>query len=330
MTSDRAHGFDGDLVETLIRTAGRRAEPPADAYRAVLAAAEATWHRKVKRRRYWRTGAGIAATLVLLATGLALLRPIYRAMTATEVALVERLGGDVEARLAGADAWWPLTDASSGLRAGTRLRTGPTGRADLRLEGDVSLRIATLTEIELRAPDAVRLRRGAVYADTGPRNSRGIGIDTPMGVARDLGTQFEVRYTNDVLRLRVREGRVSLQRASGDVTAAAGEQLTIDLGGSMTRRIIGHDGNEWAWAETMTPVPDFDGQPATALLEWVSRETGRPVLFADPQVEQKAATVILHGPIGSLAPLEALRVMLATTDLTYEILPDGTIEVRSN
>jgi hypothetical protein len=62
----------------------------------------------------------------------------------------------------------------------------------------------------------------------------------------------------------------------------------------------------------------------------VSHETGQPLRYADPEAERKAATVILHGPIGSLAPLEALRVMLATTDLTYEILPDGTIEVRSH
>jgi ferric-dicitrate binding protein FerR (iron transport regulator) len=330
MTSDRANGIDGDLVETLIRTAGRRTEPPADAYRTVFAAAEATWQRKVKRRRYWRAGAGIAATFVLLAVATALLRSMHPETTTLEVARVDRLGGIVEARLAGAGDWMPLTDAGSPLRAGTRLRTGPSGRANLRLDGGVSLRIATLTELELRAPDAVRLRRGAVYADTGSGNSRGIGIDTPVGVARDLGTQFEVRYANDVLRLRVREGRVSLQREAGDVTAAAGEQLTIDVAGNIARRSIGRDGSEWAWAETMAPVPDFNDQPATALLEWVSHETGRPLRYADPEAERKAATVILHGPIGSLAPLEALRVMLATTDLTYEILPDGTIEVRSH
>ena len=244
MTSDRANGIDGDLVETLIRTAGRRTEPPADAYRTVLAAAEATWQRKVKRRRYWRAGAGIAATFVLVAVATALLRSTNPESTTPEVARVDRLGGIVEARLAGAEDWVPLTDVGNRLRAGTWLRTGPSGRANLRLDGGVSLRIATLTEIELRAQDAVRLRRGAVYADTGSGNSRGIGIDTPMGVARDLGTRFEVRYANDVLRLRVREGRVSLQRASGDVTAAAGEQLTIDPGGSVDRRNIARDGSE--------------------------------------------------------------------------------------
>jgi hypothetical protein len=75
-------------------------------------------------------------------------------------------------------------------------------------------------------------------------------------------------------------------------------------------------------------MPDMDGQPASALIAWVARETGRNLRYATPQVEQRAATVILHGEIRHLAPLEALEAMLATTDLWVEL--DGhTMEIRS-
>jgi ferric-dicitrate binding protein FerR (iron transport regulator) len=329
MTSDREQGTGGDLVATLISTAGRRADPPADAYRAVLAAAEDTWQRKVGRRRRWRVGVGIAAAFVLLTAGAGLLRTVVLPMMApAEIARVDRVGGGVATRPAGAGAWVPLVAARLPLHAGTRLRTGPDGRVDLRLEGGVSLRLAVLTEIELRAPDLIRLQHGAVYADTGSAGPGGIVVVTPAGSARDIGTQFELRYAGDILRLRVREGRVSLQRDAGELIAAAGEQLTIDTAGGVTRGNIARDDLDWAWAETLAPVPDFNDQSVAVLLEWVARETGRPVRYADSAAEQRAAAVILHGRIGPLAPLEALGVLLSTTDLTYEILPDGTIEVR--
>jgi type VI protein secretion system component VasF len=56
-----------DLVESLIRAAGRRAEPPEDAYRQVLAAATAALHEKTARRkeRLWVLWSGAAAVLAL-------------------------------------------------------------------------------------------------------------------------------------------------------------------------------------------------------------------------------------------------------------------------
>jgi hypothetical protein len=66
----------------------------------------------------------------------------------------------------------------------------------------------------------------------------------------------------------------------------------------------------------------------TVLLTWVARETGRAVRFASPDIERKAGTTILHGNIRHLAPLEALSVMLATTDLEYTLPDDATILIR--
>jgi hypothetical protein len=37
---------------------------------------------------------------------------------------------------------------------------------------------------------------------------------------------------------------------------------------------------------------------------------------------------ILHGSVRGLQPFEALQAMLATTDLQYEQLPDGTILIK--
>jgi hypothetical protein len=72
----------------------------------------------------------------------------------------------------------------------------------------------------------------------------------------------------------------------------------------------------------------MDGRPASALITWVARETGRRLRYESPLVEQRAAAVILHGDIRHLAPMEALDAMLATTDLVVELSGD-TMEVRT-
>jgi hypothetical protein len=78
----------------------------------------------------------------------------------------------------------------------------------------------------------------------------------------------------------------------------------------------------------MAQAPEIDGRPATELFAWVARETGRRLRYASPEVEQRAATVILHGNIRHLAPLAALDAMLATTDLEYALIGD-TMEIRA-
>ena len=42
---------ESDMIESLIRKAGRRVEPPADAYHQVLAAATAAFRARTARRR---------------------------------------------------------------------------------------------------------------------------------------------------------------------------------------------------------------------------------------------------------------------------------------
>jgi hypothetical protein len=50
--------------------------------------------------------------------------------------------------------------------------------------------------------------------------------------------------------------------------------------------------------------------------------------YESPAIEERAATVILHGDIRHLPPLAALEAMLATTDLEY-VLDGDTIEIRA-
>lgn len=316
-----------DIVESLIRSAGRRAEPPEDAYRQTLVAATAAFRGKVAQRRQRRLGiwAGAAAAAIL---ALALIAPwTPPAGERGELAQVVRVIGSAEQAEGG--GWQALDEGRGSLGTGARVRTRAGGRAALALAGGGSLRVASETEMTLEAPGRVFVSRGKIYVDSGaiPGAAR-LEIVTPAGTARNVGTQFELQVAGSALRLRVREGSVSIDRGGQLLTGVAGEEIAIDALGFVVRSDIATDAEAWQWAESVAPTPDMDGRPASELIAWVARETGRKLRYASPLVEQRATQVILHGNIRNLAPLEALDAMLATTDLDYAL--DGhTMNIRS-
>jgi ferric-dicitrate binding protein FerR (iron transport regulator) len=322
-SQDQPHG--PDIVASLIRAAGRRTAPPGDAYQQVLTAATAAFREKTARRRrgtllLWAAAAGVAALAIALSLQWGAVS------TPPQVATVARIIGSVE--LSTSSGWKPLTEAGGVLAKDAKLRTLAGGGVALALDGGASLRLAAATEVQLDGARRVQLQSGTVYLDNKGSVGTGYQIASAAGTARDVGTQFELRLADRVLRLRVREGRVEIDRAGQLLSGSAGEQLEIDELGSVTRSPIAATDTAWQWIETIAPAPDIDGQPATVLFDWVARETGRQLHYESTVVEAHAAAVILHGNIQHLAPLAALEVMLATTDLEYELVGD-TMEIRT-
>lgn len=318
-----------DSVARLIRAAGRRELPPAEGYERALNAATDVWQNKVRNRRR-RTVLGLAAGIAMLAVSIGTaIRLLESPGIAPEpVASVVRVIGSVRARAVDARDWTVLGEDSGTLTTGTVLRAGTGSLAALQLDR-VSLRLASGAEVVLESPSRLRLVRGTVYLDTGTTGSaRQIAVVTGAGTVTDVGTQFEVQYLDGGYRVRVREGEVLLQRDDGLRRGVAGQEISIDASGEISTASIRPDDPAWAWVQALATAPDIDRQPLTLLLAWVSRETGASIRYATPAVERRASTTILHGSIRHLAPLEALTVMLATTDLRHEMLPDGTIMIK--
>ena len=319
------HQNGPDMVASLIRAAGRRTEPPEDAYQHVLTAVMAAFREKTAKRRrrtqlFWAAAASVAALAIALSLqwGATSRQP--------QLATVARVIGSVE--FAASGGWTPMTEAGGVLVKDAKLRTLAGGGVALALEGGASLRLAAATEVQLDGARRVLLHSGTLYLDNQGSVGTGYQIATAAGTARDVGTQFELHVADGVLRLRVREGRVEIDRAGQLLSGSAGEQLEINVLGGVTRSSIAATDTAWQWTETIAPAPDIDGQPATVLFGWVARETGRQLRYESAVVEAHAAAVILHGNIRHLAPLAALEVMLATTDLEYELVGD-TMEIRT-
>jgi ferric-dicitrate binding protein FerR (iron transport regulator) len=329
MTSGDASDRDNpDLVEQLIRTAGRRLDPPEAAYERTLAAATAALRDKRRGRRMrMLVPAALAATVAAVAV---LVYGPPADGPQVQVATIDRLVGSSQLRDSRRAPWAPVADAGI-VVAGSTLRTGATSRIGLRLMNGTSLRLGEASEVLIEDATRVVLLSGRIYADTGMRAPPGrrLEVVTEAGTAVDRGTQFEVLYRDDTWRLRVREGRVVVLSAGQAADAGAGQEINLDPSRVMRRADVARDDPAWQWVETVAPAPDIEGLPLTALLAWVSRETGRTVRYASSATEQAAQRIILHGTVRDLAPLEVLTALLATTDLRYRLADDGTILVES-
>jgi len=164
------------------------------------------------------------------------------------------------------------------------------------------------------------LDRGAIYVDSGGEpGARSLAVHTPWGIARDIGTRFEVRLHGSALRVRVRDGLVRLSQDRQSHDANPGEELTLDGNGSVGRRSVPVFGAEWAWAFALARPFDLEGRSLRDFLNWIAGENGWRLRFADSAVEQKSLTTILHGSILGLTPIEALAAVLPTSGVEHSL-----------
>lgn len=324
MTEHRAtdQRDEADLSRLLAKV-GARHQPSADATASVQAAVETEWRQMVAARRQRRryTGWAAAAGIAVAAVGAWLARPLYLS-EAAPVATVARVVGEVQ--LESGQGRWTALAAGSEIRAGVALRTGGDGRAALDLASGVHVRLDQGTQLAFNDPQEARLSQGAVYVDSGAdagRPSAPFVLVTPLGDVRHLGTQYEARLTDGVLKVGIREGRIEVTGQRGAVTGRAGEVLSID-GGQVTRAPLTADSAAWDWVTDVTPPFSIEGRSVGEFLAWASRETGRTIEYASPEAERVAGTVTLNGTVADLRPEQAVMAVLATTSLRPTLAGD--------
>jgi len=316
-----------DEVALLVRLAGPTGPSgsiDAERIARVRTAVHGAWRdeyvgRTRRRRLTVAVLLGAAASVVI---GFAIRGPI-RTLAPVVVAHIDQATGSAAPLTAGGAVMSGSTVTTS---AGTLAMTLTSG-VHLRLDASSTARVDSATD--------VALERGAVYVDSaGARPIEpgvpSISIQTPAGLVRDVGTQFQVRIEarsdGPGIRIRVRDGQVRLTDANGvDARAGAGEELFSRPDGSdrsIDRRTIATTGSEWVWAERAAPPFSVDGKTLGAFLDWVSREGAWTVAFADRRFSAAARATVLHGRpdlLKGLTPAEALDVVLPTCGLRYRV-----------
>jgi ferric-dicitrate binding protein FerR (iron transport regulator) len=294
------------------------------------------WRTSVRRRdrvRYLAIGgAGLAAAAAIFFAASTGRRDagsapsrLPAAPTPPAARLVAATGGTVAVIAPGATGATAAPDSTRGapgrvsvgdaVAIGAALETGDGVMAALALADGGDVRLNQRTALRLTDARELRIDRGAVYIDSG-NGGAAVIVRTPVGVVRDVGTQFEVGLANGVWRVRVRAGSIRYDRGDAQHAAAAGSELLVHPDGSLVTRPAPTYGADWDWVVRAGPPFRVEGQTLAAFLDWVSRESGRRLEFADERIRGET---ILHGSIDGLTAEEALGVILPACGLTHRV-----------
>ena len=324
-----------DVLGELVHAAGRRTAPDREDYEHVLHAAMSAWQKTLRARRRRKWALSLAAAVISAAVGVVTIRHLMPRTVASVVATTVVVHGNAAMRSPEDGTWRPL-QLNASIVAGSHLRTGAAAGLAFELNGGVSARLDKQSEVEVASSRAMRLIAGAVYVDTGTAHTSGdvqssgrLRVETALGTVSDVGTVFQIRAEPAVLHIAVREGLVQLDAPdhSARFQSAAGEELQVDEHGTAHRAPFAATHPDWAWAEALA-APEVEGRSLLQFLAWVARETGRTLRFQGPDVEAQARAVVLHGKTLDLTPLQALDLMLSTTDLEYMLSADEAIVIR--
>ncbi len=338
MMGDEEHGGEGaDDLARLIRLAGERTPLPEERVERAREEARRVWQREIRRRVAWREirgGAALAAAaslVVAIAYWLTLREGVPTAGVGG-MGPIEVVVGEAQVREPSGGRLQPPRPfvAAATVPMGSVLTTTEATRAAIRLPSGHSLRLDHSTEVRLAAAERLHLDRGALYLASASESPapRPLSVETPQGVVREIGTQFEVRLDHGSVRVRVREGSVVLSRDDAEREVAEGTELALDDDGSMAAREIPTNGPEWDWVSWIAPMLDLDGRTAGEFLRWAAREQGWRLVFDDAAVEEAAATTEVAGDIRGMSITQALDAVVPTCGLSYTV-EEGVMKVAA-
>lgn len=154
-----------------------------------------------------------------------------------ELVRVEGLRGDSSVRASVQGDWQGLS-GSTDVAAGASLRTGSGAEALMTLPGDVVLRVAPGSQVEVTRMEGrnfgLRLQSGRIYASV-PANAEAashLEIQTPTGVAESSGGEFTVDAAQATsVRVVTGKARLSGQHVSyAGVQGAAAQAVEVPSG----------------------------------------------------------------------------------------------------
>jgi ferric-dicitrate binding protein FerR (iron transport regulator) len=311
-----------DPIGALLRSAGPGEVPDAARMERAMQVVHREWQSVLagRRRARWRW---MAAAACLCVVTLAALSAVLWPRTAAPVATVARVEGEVLVHVAERGGG-PADSLAPGrvLRVGEEIATSTDGRALLAITSGAQLRLDSRSVVQWVSPVELRLLRGTVYAETSGGSSQ-LVISTPYGIARHVGTRFEVRVADGRTRVRVREGAVDFQRKEGRaIRIEPGQQLVADESRAEVQAGPGSADAQWAWTREIGPAFEIEGQSLFVALDWLGRETGLRVVYRDEQARSQAQAVILRGSIEGLDTRDALLAVLAGSDLVFSLDAD--------
>jgi ferric-dicitrate binding protein FerR (iron transport regulator) len=322
---------ESDQIGELVKLAGHRQMPDASAMGAARATAYTEWRRMVarRRRRMLLQAFAAAAAIAVVVSGATWFGSTPERAAAPVVpvgiATVETVIGRALVTSRGSVQGIGVT-AGGRLLIGDRVDTSSGGRVVVVLSEGVTAKLDERSSLALDAANTLVLAAGAVFIESDPSyNNAAVQVQTPLGVVRHIGTQFEVRWDDQRLRVRVRDGVISLDNPDGQWTSRGGEALVLARGSVPARHLIATSGPEWGWINQLAPPFTLEGSTLRAFLAWIERHHGIRHQYADPSLRDRVEQIVLHGSIRGLTAEEALAAVLPASGLTFRRQGDVVI-----
>lgn len=314
---------DDNSVERLIKLAGEPDLPSDEGMRRARAASEHAWRQMLAdsappapwHGRFLGLGFAMAAALALVAWFVG--RAEFDNAPAIVVARVVSLDGTAVARAE--DGIIPLA-VDAALPARTTLES--RGRMALAFGGSLSLRLDRGTRLKVDGADQVTLLAGSLYVDSGGLNaSSPLRIRTPAGEVSHIGTQFQVFVSDELTRVRVREGRVLLESRGGDrrQDLATGDALEVRGDQYLLEHGLPSFGTDWAWAAALAPALEIENRPLSEFLAWLVREQGWRLHYDSERLQEQAGEIRLHGSLEGLDTAAMLERVSLVTGVRLEV-----------
>lgn len=205
----------------------------------------------------------------------------------------------VAALAAGVSFWfWPAPWTDWSTTAGEQ-RT-------LVLEDGSRITLNTRTHIEVRLARQhrdVRLLDGEAYFEVAKDPSRPFIVQTSLGSARAVGTQFNVYLARSHLAVTTAEGRVLVNGAAGSgVLVDAGNQAQVDGPALSASVAAANVSGALSWRAQRLEVDDM---PLARVLQEFSRYTALPVRAGSDAIGALRVSAVLR-----TGDLDALRATL--------------------
>ena len=321
-------------LEELLSKAEPRPLPPQQDEQLIRQAVRAEWDQVMKRRtrsRHLTHFALAASVLVAILVALNALRGPFDGGF-QQVASIEKQFGIIKV-LGNGQAGSDDSEIVA-IGSGQSVETADESGLTLAWNDGGSLRLDQNTRVEVDSDSDVYLETGRIYFDsmpsgiptvlTNPAKAR-LTIRTDAGTVRHFGTQLITQTDGHELSVLVREGRVTVEGTSAKETATVGQKLTVTRNGQTSVQVIGTSGGDWQWIEKTSPSFTLDNRPIIEFLNWVSRESGRPLRFTSRNAEEAVKTAELRGVV-DMEPSRALQVYMQTTALAWRI-EDGVIVI---
>ncbi len=328
---DQSGLSDESTLARLVKQGGVQEQPSEIARARARKAAEAAWQKKVQQHTDPQFGrkirnaqkkryAGWVALAASLTLSFWLLISFDRSLAPVSIAEVEQSIGRVDV----GDKGIGIHDGSirrevNRLAAGTSVHTHEGARVALKTAGGNRLRIDENVDLTLVTATRIQLVRGRIYVDS-PPGTKEIHISTALGELKELGTQFEVEVKDEHLRVRMREGKVAVSTSRQTVLASAedgvGDVADIPRVGEIEWSKLDTTDSHWDWYRDIEPFYRIDNARLLDFLQWVARQTGRELILSSPGVEIEAQNSRLHGTVQGMTMDQALKSVLASTNLT--------------